>query len=252
MPLWAALLVGLAPIGHLFVHGAGRLPNVDAYALMTAGMGAAALALLRVANGDGICRPARRITVPEAARWPRDARKRIIARVQRLVRICVLAVIAVGMLSAIAAIALIFGGPAGWLDFVLAATAVIFLPTALVGAAVLRAGSDNAAGWILLVAGVALPLSVACQVVADAAFASGARGVPGPEAFALVSAVAGVFGVPLIGTLGVLLFPDGSLSGGARRLAWWCVADLAALLVWALFSPTLLGTRAEKSRARSA
>ena len=32
--------------------------------------------------------------------------------------------------------------------------------------------------------------------------------------------------------------------GRSRGLAWWCVADLAALLLWAVFSPTLLGTRA--------
>ena len=52
VPLWAAGLIGLAPIGHLLVHDAGRLPNVIAYALMTAGMAAAAVSLLRVANED--------------------------------------------------------------------------------------------------------------------------------------------------------------------------------------------------------
>jgi hypothetical protein len=52
VPLWGAVLVGLAPIGHLFVHSAGRVPNAVAYALMTAGMGAAALSLLRIANEE--------------------------------------------------------------------------------------------------------------------------------------------------------------------------------------------------------
>jgi signal transduction histidine kinase len=164
---------------------------------------------------------------------------------QRLARICIPATVTVGVLSAVASVVLVMRGPAGWFDVVLAATAVIFLPTALVGAAVVRAGNRNATGWILLVAGGALPLSVLCQVVADAAFASGEKGVPGPEAFALVSGVAGVFGVPLVGTLGILLFPDGALPKRSRRLAWWCIGDLAALLLWALFSPTLLGTRAE-------
>ena len=164
---------------------------------------------------------------------------------QRLARICTPAVVTVGVLSAIGSVALVIRGPAGWFDVVLAATAVIFLPTALVGSAVVRAGNRNAAGWILLVAGGALPLSVLCQVVADAAFASGEKGVPAPEAFALVSGVAGVLGVPLVGTLGILLFPDGTLPARSRRLAWWCVGDLGALLLWALFSPTLLGTRAE-------
>ena len=150
---------------------------------------------------------------------------------QRLARISVPAAIAVGTSRRSRRSCWSFVGPAGWFDVVLAATAVIFLPTALVGAAVVRARSTNAVGWILLVAGAALPLSVACQVVADAAFASGATGVPAPEAFALVSGVAGVFGVPLVGTLGVLLFPDGSLPPmGAAALAWWCVGDLAALL----------------------
>ena len=40
VPLWAAALVGLAPLAHLLVHSAGRVPNAAAYALMTAGMGA--------------------------------------------------------------------------------------------------------------------------------------------------------------------------------------------------------------------
>jgi two-component system NarL family sensor kinase len=162
---------------------------------------------------------------------------------QRLVRIGIPAAIAVGALSAVASVVFVVHGPAGWFDVVLAATAVIFLPTALVGAAVVRARSTNAAGWILLVAGAALPLGVFCQVVADAAFASGANDIPAPEVFALVSGVAGVFGVPLVGTLGVLLFPDGVLR--SRRLAWWCIGDLTALALWALFSPTLLGTRAD-------
>jgi hypothetical protein len=52
VPQWAAVLIGLAPIGHLLVHGAGRLPNTIAYALMTAGMAGAALSLLRIANEE--------------------------------------------------------------------------------------------------------------------------------------------------------------------------------------------------------
>jgi hypothetical protein len=63
VPMWAAVLVGLAPLGHLFVHSAGRVPNAVAYALMTAGMGAAALSLLGVANEEWDL-PAVRSTAP--------------------------------------------------------------------------------------------------------------------------------------------------------------------------------------------
>jgi hypothetical protein len=52
VPRWGAALVGLAPIGHLLVHSAGRVPNGIAYALMTLGMGASALSLVRIANEE--------------------------------------------------------------------------------------------------------------------------------------------------------------------------------------------------------
>jgi hypothetical protein len=52
VPRWGAVLVGVAPTGQLFVHSAGRVPNAVAYGLMAAGMGAAALSLLRVADEE--------------------------------------------------------------------------------------------------------------------------------------------------------------------------------------------------------
>ena len=67
VPLWAAALVGLAPLAHLLVHSAGRVPNAAAYALMTAGMGAAALSLLRVANDEWDLRAAEADDRPRAA-----------------------------------------------------------------------------------------------------------------------------------------------------------------------------------------
>jgi two-component system NarL family sensor kinase len=164
---------------------------------------------------------------------------------QRLVRFGVPAALAVGTLSAAAAVVLVVRLPAGWFDIVLAATAVVFLPTGLVGAAIVRANQRNGAGWIMLLAGAALPLTVVCQVVADAAFASGDADVPAPTSFALAAGIVGVLGVPLVGTLGLLLFPDGHLPPGrGRRLATICIAELVALAVWALGSSTLLGTRA--------
>jgi hypothetical protein len=63
VPRWGAALLGLAPIGHLLVHSAGRVPNAIAYALMTAGMAAAALSLLRVAD-EGWDLPARGSVAP--------------------------------------------------------------------------------------------------------------------------------------------------------------------------------------------
>ena len=138
---------------------------------------------------------------------------------QRLTRICVPAAIAAGTGSAIAAVLLIFVWPAGWLDVVLAATSVVFLPTGLVGAATsartARARSDGSssprapryrsrrsARWS--------PTRGSC-VATTAAGADRVRPVAG---------FAAVFAVPLVGTLGVMLLPGTRAAGEpARALA---------------------------------
>ena len=222
VPLWAALLVGLAPIGHLFVHSAGRLPNAFAYALMTAGMGAAALALLRVANEEWDLPAVSSVSAHDRARSHVLAARRPLADNRSYAARCE---------------ELRPGGDrrrgalGGRVDCVghRRACRVVRLrarrdrrgfPADRPRRGCCCAGGKPQRRWLDPAGrGGRSSAQRACQVVADAAFASGARGVPGPEAFALVSGVAGVFGVPLIGTLGVLLFPDGALPGalaGAR------------------------------------
>ena len=84
---------------------------------------------------------------------------------ERLARLSGPVALAIGLLSAAASVALAIRGPISGLDVALTVTAVFFVPTTLVGMAVLRADPRNRVGWILLVAGAALPLSVFCQDV---------------------------------------------------------------------------------------
>jgi two-component system, NarL family, sensor kinase len=170
---------------------------------------------------------------------------------ERLARLSSPVALATGLLSAAGAVAVAIRGPVSGLDAVLTATAVFFLATGLVGRAALRANPRNVVGWILLIAGAALPVSVFCQSVADAAYLHDAHWVPVPAAFALVGGLASVFAVPVVGLFGILLFPDGRLTGPAqpirRRTRWLaraCVVDVAGLVVYALLNPSLIGTTA--------
>jgi hypothetical protein len=125
-------------------------------------------------------------------------------------------------------------------------TAVAFLSTTLVGMAVLRTSPANPVGWILLVAGAALPLAMFVQVVSDASYVYGRPAIPGLVAINLAGGVVAVFAVPLVGLFGLLLFPDGrlaargtSLRRGTRWLARACWIMLAGLVAYSLFSPSL-------------
>jgi two-component system, NarL family, sensor kinase len=171
---------------------------------------------------------------------------------ERFARLSSPTALAVGLLSAAAAVALAIRGPVSGLDVALTITAVFFLPTTLVGMAVLRTGPRNPVGWILLVAGVALPLSVFGQVLADATYVYGRPAVPGLAAIDLASGVAIVFAVPLIGLFGLLLFPDGRLAGAGTAPRWrtrWlarcCWVMLAGLIAYALFSPSLVNVTSD-------
>src|SRR6201992_2140697 len=116
--------------------------------------------------------------------------------------------LAIGLLSAAALVALAIRGPISGLDLALAVTAVAFVSTTLVGMAVLRAAPANPVGWILLVAGAALPLAMFVQVVSDGHYLYGRPAIPGLVAINLAGGVLGVFTVPLIRLFGLLLFPD--------------------------------------------
>jgi two-component system NarL family sensor kinase len=165
---------------------------------------------------------------------------------ERIARLSSPVALAIGLLSAAASVALAIRGPISGLDLALTVTAVAFVSTTLVGMAVLRTSPANPVGWILLVAGAALPLAMFVQVVSDAHYLYGRPAIPGLVAINLASGVAGVFTVPLIGLFGLLLFPDGRLAApgaAVRRRARWlartCWIMLAGLIAYSLFSPTL-------------
>jgi two-component system NarL family sensor kinase len=166
---------------------------------------------------------------------------------ERLAQLSSPVALAVGLLSAAAAVALAVRGPISGLDLALTVTAVAFVATTLVGMAVLRTGPRNPVGWILLVAGAMLPLSIFGQVLGDATYIFGRPAIPGLTAINLITGFAGIFGVPLIGLFGLLLFPDGRLAAPGtpirRRTRWLvrtCWVMLAGLVAYALFSPSLV------------
>ncbi len=120
-------------------------------------------------------------------------------------------------------------------DLILAVVAALVLPTALVGAAAVRAGVGGAPGWLLLAAGVALPLATTAYIDAGAAFA---RGLSGAGWAGWLDGWPWVPAVVLVPTIGVLLYPDGRLP--SRRWAPVLVLDVVVavcLLLW-----TVLGT----------
>jgi len=123
---------------------------------------------------------------------------------------------------------------------------VAFVSTTLVGMAVLRTSPANPVGWILLVAGAALPLAMFVQVASDAHYLYGRPAIPGLVAINLAGGVLGVFAVPLVGLFGLLRFPDGRLAAPGtpvrRRTRWLagtCWVMMAGLIAYGLFSPTL-------------
>jgi signal transduction histidine kinase len=165
---------------------------------------------------------------------------------KRLAQLSSTVALAIGLLSAAASVALAVRGPISGLDLALTVTAVAFLSTTLVGMAVLRTSPANPVGWILLVAGAALPLSMFVQVVSDAHYLYGRPAFPGLVAVNLAAGSLGTFTVPLVGLFGLLLFPDGRLAAPGspvrRRTRWLagtCWVMLAGLMAYGLLSPTL-------------
>src|SRR6201999_945289 len=133
--------------------------------------------------------------------------------------------------------------------------AVAFVSTTLVGMAVLRTSPANPVGWILLVAGAALPLAMFVQVASDAHYQYGRPAIPGLVAINLAGGVLGVFAVPLVGLFGLLRFPDGRLAAPGtpvrRRTRWLagtCWVMMAGLVAYSLFSPVLTATSAGNVR----
>ena len=104
---------------------------------------------------------------------------------------------------------------------------VIFVTLAAAGLVVARAQPRNLVGWLLLGAALALALSTAGGEYAVLIYRQGHRSLPfGPAAVLL-----DLLWSPAIVSLGliVLLFPDGGLTRGWRRLMW---AYLAVGACW--------------------
>jgi two-component system NarL family sensor kinase len=123
-------------------------------------------------------------------------------------------------------------------DLLIAVMSALVLPVTLVGAAAVRAGAGRAVGWLLLGAGVALPLASTAYVYAGAAFA---RGLPAAAWAGWLDGWPWVPAVVLIPTAGVLLYPDGRLP--SRRWIPVLVIDVAValcLLLWTVFGTDLV------------
>lgn len=120
-------------------------------------------------------------------------------------------------------------------DLLLAVMAVLVLPVTLVGTAAVRAGAGGAPGWLLLAAGVALPLATCGYIYAGAAFDGG---LPAAGWAGWLDGWPWVPGVVMVPTIGILLYPDGRLP--SRR--WAPVLAIDILIVVCLLLWTILGT----------
>ena len=121
----------------------------------------------------------------------------------------------------------------------LAGLAIVSLSVPLVGAAAARAQRRNAVGWLLLLAGVAIPLAVAAYLYAHAAD-TGAE-LPAASWAEWLDAWPWTPALALIPVLGLLLFPTGQPPSRAWRVLMWTgLIVLAAQLLNELFAPHLL------------
>jgi two-component system NarL family sensor kinase len=122
-----------------------------------------------------------------------------------------------------------------FLNLLLAVVAVLVLPVTLVGAAAVRARAGGLPGWLLLAAGVALPLATSAYIYAGVAFA---RDLPGAAWAGWLDGWPWIPAVVLVPTIGVLLYPDGRLP--SKRWLPVLLIDLAVALCLVLW--TVLGT----------
>ena len=162
---------------------------------------------------------------------------------KRLAQLSSPVALAIGLLSAAASVALAVRGPISGLDLALTVTAVAFVSTTLVGMAVLRTSPANPVGWILLVAGAALPLGMFVQVVSDATYIYGRPAIPGLVVINLVGGVLAVFAVPLVGLASLAQVPVHDSGVGSAVAYGLLLIGMAACAV------TLLRTRPEPDSA---
>ena len=121
----------------------------------------------------------------------------------------------------------------------LAGLAIVSLSVPLVGAAAARAQRRNPVGWLLLLAGVSIPLAVAAYLYAHAADTGAA--LPAARWAEWLDAWPWTPALALVPVLGLLLFPTGRPpSRGWRVVLWAAIAVLAAQLLNELLAPHLL------------
>ncbi|GAA1283204.1 hypothetical protein Psi02_30780 [Planotetraspora silvatica] len=148
--------------------------------------------------------------------------------------------VAVAGLLALAAVAVALLHRHEALDLVLAAIAVGFLSVPIVGGAVARADPSNAVGWILVAAGIGMPLVIGAYLYSKAAYSYGVP-LEGARLAGWLDGWPWVLALGLVPTFGLLLFPDGRLpSRRWRPVSWACAAVVGAQLASTLFAPGLL------------
>lgn len=135
-----------------------------------------------------------------------------------------------GLLGAVTLIVAVLVAPSA-LTVGLGVVALVFVAVPIVGAAIARTDPANALGWLLLAAGVHVPVAIGAYVLSrtGAIWAGWLDGWPWVPATVLVP------------TVGLLLVPDGSLpSRRWRPVLWLDVVVAAALVVWLAGGTTLL------------
>ncbi len=119
-------------------------------------------------------------------------------------------------------------------------TAPFFLAVPLLGGTLVGRHPGNPVGWIFSAAGVAFAL-LALSTAYTYVDLSAHHDVPAGHWAGLVSSVIWIYSIPLIGTYGALLYPDGRLPSRRWRLLGWTVAAmLIGLPLGFLFSRELL------------
>lgn len=151
------------------------------------------------------------------------------------------AAVTLSLVAAVSSVIISIGWGLEWQWVAICLVGVVTVAVTLVGGAFITAQPHSATGWIFLLCGMCLPVTNLTSVVGEGAFFRGHH-VPGREVLLVAGQIPAILGVFLLGTLGILLFPDGRVHGRATRLlAVGCGVELIALLFWALFSTPFSG-----------
>jgi two-component system, NarL family, sensor kinase len=111
----------------------------------------------------------------------------------------------------------------------MAVLAVTLLAVPVVGAAAISAAPRNPVGWLLLAAGVTLPIAIAAYCYGRAAFEDG-HDLPAARLAGWLDGWPWVPAMLLVPSFGILLFPDGRLPSPRWRVVWVLDVVLAVSL----------------------